>query len=59
MLDIVWKIDVAQRCFKDWESEQDTTIPKYHVQVEAFYIYRELEGFKRGGSSLYSLLRAR
>lgn len=54
MLDIAWRIEVAQRCFKDWESEQNKSLPMYHLQVERFFsrhIYSEIEDLREIESS--------
>lgn len=49
MLDIEWQVDVAQRCFNTWESEQDTSHSMYHIEVERFFsrhIYSVLEDLR-------------
>lgn len=53
-MNIEARMILAERCFKEWKSEQDMTIPKYHVQVERFFsrhIYSEIEDLRHIDSS--------
>lgn len=53
-LNIEWRVNLAKRCFKSWESEQDTSLEKHYIYVEEFFtshIYSEIEDLRHKDSA--------